>query len=101
MSKVNIILLTKHLGIIMKYYVNTTVCEFQHYGLSQSTLVLPSNNVPSMYHGDTLVPFIWVTKTSYASTMNLGHLMVLYFWTWYHVNTVFLERLYDKIMVFV
>lgn len=69
MSKVNIILLTKHFGIIMKYYVNTTVCEFQHYGLSQSTLVLPSNTVPSLYHGDTLVYFIWVTKTSHASTM--------------------------------
>lgn len=69
MSKVNIILLTKHLGIIMKYYVNTTICEFQHYGLSQSTLVLPSNTVPSLYHGDTLVYFIWVTKTSHASTM--------------------------------
>lgn len=69
MSKVNIILLTKHLGIIMKYYVNTTVRDFQHYGLSQSTLVLPSNTVPSLYLSDTLVYFIWVTKTSHASTM--------------------------------
>ncbi len=69
MSKVNIILLTKHFGIIIKYYVNTTVRGFPYYGLSQSTLVLPSNTVPSLYHGDTLLAFIWVTKTSHASTM--------------------------------